>query len=67
MLAVSIKKDDVLDITAEEPPISTNSATTELLLEDGETIVIGGIIKARSPKVNPVFPDCENSGVGAAL
>ena len=46
MLAVSIKKDDVLDITAEEPPISTNSATTELLLEDGETIVIGGIIKA---------------------
>ena len=46
MLAVSIKKDDILDITAEEPPISTNSATTELLLEDGETIVIGGIIKA---------------------
>ncbi len=46
MLAVHIKKDDVLDITAEEPPISTNSATTELLLEDGETIVIGGIIKA---------------------
>jgi type IV pilus assembly protein PilQ len=46
MLAVSIKKDDVLDITATEPPISTNSATTELLLEDGETIVIGGIIKA---------------------
>ncbi len=47
MLAVAIKKDDVLELSAQsEPPISTNSATTELLLEDGETIVIGGIIKA---------------------
>jgi type IV pilus assembly protein PilQ len=47
MLSVSIKKDDVLELSVqEEPPISTNSASTELLLEDGETIVIGGIIKA---------------------
>jgi type IV pilus assembly protein PilQ len=46
MLAVHVKKDDVLDLTAQNPPTSTNHATTELLLEDGETVVIGGIIKA---------------------
>jgi len=47
MLSVSIKKDDVLELTVNDaPPLSTNSAQTELLLEDGETIVIGGIIKA---------------------
>jgi type IV pilus assembly protein PilQ len=47
MLSVAIKKDDVLALTVNDaPPLSTNSATTELLLEDGETIVIGGIIKA---------------------
>ena len=47
MLAVQIKKDDVLEITVNSaPPISTNQTNTELLLEDGETIVIGGVIKA---------------------
>lgn len=46
MLAVQVQKDDVIDLTQENPPLSTNQANTELLLEDGETIVIGGIIKA---------------------
>ena len=46
MLAVQVQKDDVVDLTVENPPLSTNQANTELLLEDGETIVIGGIIKA---------------------
>ena len=32
MLAVHVKKDDVLDLTAQNPPTSTNHATTELLL-----------------------------------
>jgi type IV pilus assembly protein PilQ len=46
MLAVQVQKDDVTDLTAQNPPLSTNQANTELLLEDSETIVIGGIIKA---------------------
>ena len=46
MLAVQVQKDDVVDLLVENPPLSTNQANTELLLEDGETIVIGGIIKA---------------------
>ena len=46
MLAVQVQKDDVTDLAAENPPLTTNQANTELLLEDSETIVIGGIIKA---------------------
>lgn len=46
MMSIQIKKDDVLDLNADEPALSTNQANTELLMEDGETIVIGGIIKA---------------------
>ena len=39
MLSVQVQKDDVVDLTQENPPLSTNQANTELLLEDGETIV----------------------------
>jgi len=46
MMAVQVQKDDVTDLAVENPPLSTNQANTELLMEDGETIVIGGIIKA---------------------
>jgi type IV pilus assembly protein PilQ len=46
MMAVQVQKDDVTDLAIENPPLSTNQANTELLMEDGETIVIGGIIKA---------------------
>lgn len=57
MMAVSIKKEDVLALEAqEEPPISTNEAITELLLEDGETIVIGGIIRATVTETESGIP-----------
>jgi type IV pilus assembly protein PilQ len=56
MLAVAIKKDDVIDITDDPPPLSTNEAITELLLEDGETIVIGGIIKATVSEAEEGIP-----------
>ena len=46
MLSVQVQKDDVTSLTAQNPPLTTNQANTELLLEDSETIVIGGIIKA---------------------
>jgi type IV pilus assembly protein PilQ len=56
MLQVEIKKDDVLDLNAQEPALSTNTANTELLLEDGETIVIGGIIKATTSEGESGIP-----------
>lgn len=45
-LKLDLTRDDVTDITLENPPLTTNVVKTELLVEDGETIVIGGIIKA---------------------
>src|SRR6056297_202898 len=45
-LEINLKKDDIYEITpAGEPALSTNEALTELLIDDGQTIVIGGIVK----------------------
>ncbi len=45
-LFLQLTRNDVLDITLPNPPLTTNYVETELLIEDGETIVIGGIITA---------------------
>jgi type IV pilus assembly protein PilQ len=44
-MVINITKNDVVDPTAPEPALSTNEARTEILVEDGDTIVIGGILK----------------------
>ena len=47
LLKINIQKDDVASITADgTPSLSTNEAKTELLVNDGDTIVIGGILKS---------------------
>jgi type IV pilus assembly protein PilQ len=38
------------------PVISTNEAQTQLLVNDGDTIVIGGIIKATTATAKSAFP-----------
>jgi type IV pilus assembly protein PilQ len=45
VMKIFITKNDVVDPTAPVPAISTNEATTEILVDDGDTIVIGGILK----------------------
>lgn len=46
-LTIFITKNDVASITLEgTPAVATNEAQTELLVNDGDTVVIGGIIKA---------------------
>lgn len=55
VLKIEIKKDDVDDsglsaAGASAPPKSTRSATTEVLVRDGETTVIGGIITDKESK-----------------
>jgi type IV pilus assembly protein PilQ len=42
---IFITKNDVVDPTAPEPALSTNEARTKILVDDGDTIVIGGILK----------------------
>jgi type IV pilus assembly protein PilQ len=44
-LVIFITKNDVDTITDGVPSVATNEAETELLINDGDTIVIGGIIK----------------------
>jgi len=44
-MVIFITKNDVVDPTAAVPAISTNEAKTEILVEDGDTIVIGGVLK----------------------
>jgi type IV pilus assembly protein PilQ len=45
VMKIFITKNDVVDPTAAVPAISTNEAITEILVDDGDTIVIGGILK----------------------
>lgn len=44
-MSIHLTKDDVATITNGVPSLSTNEAETELLVNDGNTIVIGGITK----------------------
>ncbi|MGD2271312.1 MAG: type IV pilus secretin PilQ [Desulfobacterales bacterium] len=45
LMKIFITKNDIATITAGVPSLSTNEAQTELLVNDGDTIVIGGIVK----------------------
>ncbi|WP_054029325.1 type IV pilus secretin PilQ [Desulfatitalea tepidiphila] len=55
-MSIYITKNDVAGITAGVPSVSTNEAETELLVNDGDTIVIGGIIKSSENKGQNSFP-----------
>ncbi|MCB2148970.1 MAG: type IV pilus secretin PilQ [Deltaproteobacteria bacterium] len=53
---IVIQKNDVTGFVDGVPVISTNEAQTQLLVNDGDTIVIGGIIKSRATKEKNAFP-----------
>ena len=55
-MTILITKNDVTDYVDGVPVISTNEATTELLVNDGDTVVIGGIIKNTETKEKNAFP-----------
>ena len=48
VMEIFVTKNDLVDPTADEPALSTNEAETEILVDDGDTIVIGGILKDTS-------------------
>jgi type IV pilus assembly protein PilQ len=57
LMKINISKDDVAEITADgTPSISSNEARTELLVNDGDTIVIGGIVKSSATSGNSGWP-----------
>jgi type IV pilus assembly protein PilQ len=43
---IFVTKNEVAEQTLQGPALSTNEATTEILVDDGDTIVIGGILKS---------------------
>jgi type IV pilus assembly protein PilQ len=55
-MTMYITKNDVTDYVDTVPIIATNEATTELLVNDGDTVVIGGIIKDAKTKEKTAFP-----------
>lgn len=55
-MSIFITKNDVAAVTDGVPSIATNEAETELLVNDGDTIVIGGIIKASENRGESGFP-----------
>ncbi|MFP4573397.1 MAG: type IV pilus secretin PilQ [Desulfobacterales bacterium] len=56
-LEIDLQKDDIQEITASgEPAISTNNAQTELLIDNGQTIVIGGIVKRTESNAEAGLP-----------
>ncbi len=55
-LSIFITKNDVASVTDGVPSVATNEAETELLVNDGDTIVIGGIIKATTTDSTSGFP-----------
>jgi len=55
-MKINIEKNDVESIVAGIPSLSTNSAQTELLVNDGDTIVIGGIMKRNLTNNESGFP-----------
>ena len=55
-MQIKITKNDIDTITQGVPSLSTNEAETELLVNDGDTIVIGGIMKTRKTNATAGFP-----------
>jgi len=62
-LKVFVTKNDVVDPTADQPALSTNEAETELLVDDGDTIIIGGIVKSTISYAERGIPGLRNIGV----
>lgn len=55
-MTIFITKNDIKEYIGDVPTLSTNEAETELLVNDGDTIVIGGILKQSESYGTTEFP-----------
>jgi type IV pilus assembly protein PilQ len=62
-MTIFVTKNDLVDPTADEPALSTNEAETEILVDDGDTIVIGGILKSTINWAERGIPGLRRMGV----
>jgi type IV pilus assembly protein PilQ len=63
VMQIFVTKNDVVDPTADQPALSTNEAETELLVDNGDTIVIGGIVKSTIQYGERGIPGLRHLGV----
>ncbi len=56
LLDVELKRDIPLDVGLTEPPLRKNEVKSKLIVEDGQTIVIGGVIDDTSTQTNEGLP-----------
>ena len=63
VMKIFVTKNDVVDPTADQPALSTNEAETELLVDNGDTIVIGGIVKSTIQYGEKGIPGLRQLGV----
>ena len=62
-MTIFVTKNDVVDPTESEPALSINEAETEILIDDGDTIVIGGILKSTLTWGESGIPGLRRMGV----
>jgi type IV pilus assembly protein PilQ len=63
-MTIFVTKNDLVDPSAEqEPALSTNEAETEILVDDGDTVVIGGILKSTLNWAERGIPGLRRTGV----
>jgi type IV pilus assembly protein PilQ len=62
-MTIFVTKNDVVDPTEAEPALSINEAETEILIDDGDTIVIGGILKSTLSWGESGIPGLRRMGV----
>jgi type IV pilus assembly protein PilQ len=63
VMKIFVTKNDVAEQTQDGPALATNEAETELLIENGDTIVIGGIVKSTITYAEKGLPGLRNVGV----
>ena len=53
----------MIDPSADQPALATNEAETELLVDNGDTVVIGGIVKSTLQYAEKGIPGLRKLGV----
>jgi type IV pilus assembly protein PilQ len=62
-MEIFVTKNEVVDPTADQPALSINELTTKLLVENGDTIVVGGIVKSSIQYGEKGIPGMRQIGV----
>jgi len=62
-MMIFVTKNEIAQQTSIGPALSTNEATTEILVDDGDTIVIGGVLKSTITWGESGIPGLRKMGV----